>query len=139
MGIFSAVFGILGLGASIAGSRKAAKAEKRASRIRREMNNLEYRRKQRELIRESILAQAEIEYNASVLGVSAKDSSIKSGIGQNRKQFGQNSVALTQDFMLADRMFKVNSQFNKGQNLQQIGNAIGSVGGAVDNLISSVG
>lgn len=144
MSIFAGLGAIIGLGTSLFGAskeKKAAKkserAQKAAAELRKRMTLLEYKRRSRELIREEMLKTAEVENSAAILGVSAKDSSVRSGRMQNKRNLTEQRTALNQDLDLSLKMFKVDASAASAEALRQRGQAIANVGGSIGNFIGS--
>ena len=123
----TAVSGFVGTAVSAIGSMQQAKGAKRAEQIREQQMNLQAAREKRASIRESVIARAQAQSNATAQGAD-QGSGLAGGLGQIGNQNAQNIQGISQGQELGRAMFAANRQIARGQTLGSIGGAIQGLG-----------
>lgn len=134
----AAALNIVGTVVGFIGQRKAAKAAKKADRLRERQMNLEAMRKKRELIREGIVARATAVSNATNQGA-GEGSGLAGGLAQITGAQNRNTTAVSQDLSIGGGIFSANRQAAKGDALVSLGSGISSIGNSIGNMMSRAG
>lgn len=125
----------IGLGLTAAGAagqyvntQKAVGQSRRAERLREQMMIAETQRRQRELMRQSILANAMSRARATNQGVSLGSSAVSGAYGQTAGEVGRQGTALFENQVLGSGIFDANRKMANFQGQAQMWNQIGQVG-----------
>ncbi len=147
--VTSTIIAAIGLGLSAAGGavqymgqRKAASAQKKQEKIRKQQMNLDLMRQRREALRKMLVARALGVSNAASQGAVASDSAVQGGIAQAVGSANIAATDINQNGQLGVSMFKANAQEASGNGIASMGSAIGSWGSSMvqnSTTISRVG
>jgi len=147
--VTSTIIAAIGLGLSAVGGavtymgqQKAAAAQKKQEKIRKQQMNLDLMRQRREALRKMLIARALGISNAANQGAGIADSSVQGGIAQATGQGNMSLTDINQNGQLGTAMFKANAMEASGQGTAAMGSVIGGFGsGLVNNstTISRVG
>lgn len=120
----------------------AAKASKKAEKLRETQMNLDAQRRRREVIRKMIAERAASRANAAAQGASGSDSSVIGGQAQAVNTGAYNVNAINQSQEVGQGIFAANAQYADAYARAGFGEAISGFGGKIfDNseMISRVG
>ncbi len=121
------ILGAVGQAFSLFGGMKAAKAEKKAEKLRERQMELEGLRKKRENLRQSFIQKAEITSNAVSSGA-GDSSALEGGVAGVTGQANRQNLAVNQDLEIGHGIFKQNAKAAKGRSIAAIGEGISSFG-----------
>lgn len=155
----STAIGIVGLGVQVVGAvgqysagKEAKKARKRqaadeqkALQLRQKQEEIAYKRRQKEIYRETLRQRARITQQAHNLGIGKGSSIIEGALGQATSQGGSALGTLNQDFAFAKGVGAFRTQANlygkvsaeaqsKGSTFQ----GISSLGGSIFSSVSDI-
>lgn len=152
MGI-SAIIGLIGTAASVAGTvisanaqakmaNEQAQASKKAENARQQQMQMDANHRRRQSVRESILARAQ----ALAIGVAqgAQDGSgVQSAMGQATGMGWENQQAVTSAETLGGRVFAANREYAdataRGARRMAMGAGISALGGAITSVSGTIG
>ena len=109
-------------------TKKAVGQSRRAEQLREEMMKAETARRQRELIRQSILAGSMTRARATSQGVSLGSSAVSGAYGQTSGEVGRQGTALYENQVLGSGIFDANRRMADYQGQAAMWNQIGQVG-----------
>lgn len=127
MAAAGAMLGIVGQAFGLIGGMKAAKAEKKAEKLREAQMNLEAMRKKRENIRTSLISKAEVTSTAVAQGA-GDSSALEGGIAGITQAANRNNAAVEGDRQIGSAIFRQNAKAAKGRGIAAIGEGISSFG-----------
>ena len=127
MAVAGALLGVVGQAFGLVGGLKAAKAEKKAEKLRERQMNLEAARKKRENIRTSLIQKAEVTATATAQGA-GDSSALEGGIAGIEGAKNRNNLAVEQDRQIGAGIFKQNRKAAAGRGIAGIGEGISSIG-----------
>lgn len=142
MAMFSAIIAAIGVAASIASvavgmssakeAKKQGELSRQAEETRKTQMNLDSMRKRREMIRNAQVAAAQSQAVAGAQGAS-ESSSAQGALAGISGQAGVNTLGVTQNQELGNRLFDINAQkatsMANQQSMQSISSGLGSLGG----------
>lgn len=130
---------VVGTGAQIYGQRQQTAATKRAESARKRQLNLESSRKQREILRSRMIADATTAARGTGQGVSLSDSSIMGSFGQNAGLAGMQSNDQYQNTDVGNILFSANADAAEGQATSSIGKSLFGFGTDLINVAPTAG
>ena len=121
---------VMGAVANVAGTIGTMNARKRATAERKHAAQLQARRERRQMIRQSIIARAEVQAAGQGLGASGS-SALSGGVGSIASQTGGNLGFATQMSAIGANISSAQEQASMSSGIASIGGGLFQLGGSM--------